>query len=67
MSVIGRVAVVIVGATLTSILLAFAGSPSPATRHKLRHLKLPRLNSANLMSYVAAVMAIALASTVAMT
>lgn len=68
MSVVGRTAVAIVGVALTWLLLVFAGGPSRPHRagRRLRPT-LPRLSSVNLMSYVAAVMAVALASSVALT
>jgi len=66
-SVVGRAAVAMAGATLTWVLLVFAAGPAVPGRHKVRRPKLARLSSANLMSYVAAVMAVALASTVALT
>lgn len=69
MGLVGRVVVAMAASALVWVLLAFGAVPS-ANRHRRLHLvalRLPRLNSANLMSYVAAAMALALAGTIAVT
>jgi hypothetical protein len=69
MGLVGRVVVALAASALTWVLLAFAAATSSPRRSRLRRMTgwLPRPDSANLMSYVAALMAVTLAGTIALT
>lgn len=75
MSLIGRVVVAMAASALSWVLLAFArvpfarvqGAPRRRYLRRVASVRLSRPNSANLMSYVAAFMAVTLAGTIALT